>query len=104
MADRHPVTGSLIFNEPMKLSFALSGAEVDLLAINLYDKKREIDEETANAYLQGIFEGTLMKNVTLEHKRNKMIAILEKGGKSESQIDSYLRGWDQVGTHLDEDQ
>jgi hypothetical protein len=93
-------SGSLIFNESMSLSFSLSGMEVDLLSLNIYGERRVVVAEDINAYLQGIFERTIVENIGVAHLRDKMEVALRVQGKSERYITGYFRGWDHVGKTL----
>lgn len=85
------------------MNFHFSGAEADLLSVLANGKKSVITSDDLKTYLQGVFERMLMENVTVEDKRDLAIAIAKQNGMSEKQLNSYIRGWDQVGATIEGD-
>lgn len=92
-----------IKNEDMKIDMVwdLWGAEVDLLSILICGKKKKLPKETVHAYIQGVMERLILENVSEEHKRDIAAISAMKSGLTKGQLQSYLRGWDQVGNAIE---
>lgn len=89
---------SLIVNDDMRLTinFELWGAEVDLLSVVMFGDKNKVTEEQIQSFIQGVFEELILRNVGDDMKREKAVIAFKQLGKTEQQVDSYLRGWDSV--------
>jgi len=102
MNTRHP---SLITNDDMDfdINFKLWGAEVDLLSILVKGKKTKISSEDLSHYIQGVFERLIFENVSRENKRELALVSCQREGYTKQQIESYFRGWDQVGNTISDE-
>lgn len=98
---------SLIINDPATVTMAwdFDGAELDLLAKAIHNKKQIISVETVQTFVQGVVEGLIVAQLQSDDDhRAFMVASLESQGKTEQYIHSYMRGWDAVGNSvLDKD-
>lgn len=95
--------GSLITNDPQTvvMNWDFDGAELDLLSKAITGKKKEIDVEVVQNFVQGVVESLIVAQLNSdEDHRAHMVSSLIANGKTDEYITSYLRGWDTVGNSI----